>query len=217
MSVEERPMSSAPEDLVRVGDRYVFPANMRYPEQTVALTATPGPVLPMRWGLLAIADPWYPEATPKFAATTIGGAGGDKTTTLTTVARTRIEGGEVDVMAVAASAGDLDRVTTWQRLVVNQTHFHLDSDSALGAFYEITDGPQLQPLFENAEHMKVIYDRALTEKIVAMEVDGRVAAVVFLCPDGSGTYPAYVGFNADMSAVAVTVDLRTLDAAHPVS
>ncbi|GAA1953818.1 hypothetical protein GCM10009798_11230 [Nocardioides panacihumi] len=205
-------MSCPPEFLVRFGDRYLFPENVRYPEQTVTLTAMPGPALPMRWGLLAIADPWYPETTPKFAATTIGG-GGAKVTSLTTVARTRTGDGDADVMAVAASAGDLDRVATWEPLLQDEKHFHLDSDSALGAFYEISDAALLQPLFEDADHMKTVYDRALTEKVVAMEVDGRVVAVVFLCPDGSGIYPVHVGFDADMSAVAVTVDLRLLEAA----
>jgi len=206
---------SRPEDLVRFGDQYAFPVNVRYPEQTVTLTATPGPVLPMRWGLVAVADPWYPERTPKFAATTIGG-GGDKSTALTTVARTCGEGGAVDVMPVAASAGDLDRVVSWQRVLQNKQHFHLDSDSALGAFYEITDAPLLQPLFEDFDYMKGVYDRALVDKVVPMDVDGRVAAVVFLCPDGSGLYPVYQGFNADMSAVAVTVDLRLLDIAERI-
>jgi hypothetical protein len=46
-----------------------------------------------------------------------------------------------------------------------------------------------------------------------MEVDGRVAAVVFLCPDGSGLYPAYAGFDKDLQAVAVLVDLKTLGGA----
>jgi hypothetical protein len=49
-----------------------------------------------------------------------------------------------------------------------------------------------------------------------MELAGRVAAVVFLCPDGSGLYPAYVGFDQDMGAVAVLVDLRILDAGAAV-
>jgi hypothetical protein len=43
-----------------------------------------------------------------------------------------------------------------------------------------------------------------------MEVEGR-AAVVFLCPDGSGPYPAYAGYDKDKLAIAVLVDLRLLD------
>jgi hypothetical protein len=44
-----------------------------------------------------------------------------------------------------------------------------------------------------------------------MEADGRVVAVVFLCPDGSGLYPVYAGFDKDRRAIAVLVDLRLLD------
>ena len=58
--------------------------------------------------------------------------------------------------------------------------------------------------------MQEVYNRALAERIVAMEVDGRVAAAVFLCPDGSGLYPAYAGFDQDLQAVAVLVDLKLL-------
>ena len=46
--------------------------------------------------------------------------------------------------------------------------------------------------------MQEVYNRALAERIVAMEVDGRVAAAVFLCPDGSGLYPTYAGFDQDL-------------------
>jgi hypothetical protein len=56
--------------------------------------------------------------------------------------------------------------------------------------------------------MQAVYNRALVERIVAMEVDGRVAAAVFLCPNGSGFYPAYAGFDEDLQAVAVLVDLK---------
>jgi flagellar motor switch protein FliG len=35
-----------------------------------------------------------------------------------------------------------------------------------------------------------------------MEVEGR-AAVVFLCPDGSGRYPAYAGYDKDKLAIAL--------------
>jgi len=83
----------------------------------------------------------------------------------------------------------------------------------LSAFYDITDSRALRPLFENAEHMQGVYNRTLEERVVTMEVDGRVAAVVFLCPDGSGLYPAYAGFDKDLQAVAVLVDLKTLGGA----
>ena len=117
-------------------------------------------------------------------------------------------------MAVAASVGDLDQVVTWHPIVQNEQHFHLDVDSALGALYEIADAAALQPLFEDALHMKGIYDRrALSELMVPMAVDGRAVAAVFLCPDGSGLYPAWAGFDKDMKAVAVLVDLKILGGA----
>ena len=114
-------------------------------------------------------------------------------------------------MSCAAAIGRVDEVASWQPLVVREAHYHLDSDSALGAFYDITDAAVLRPLFDDAKHMQGVYNRALEERIVTMEVDDRVVAVVFLCPDGSGLYPAYAGFDKDMQAVAVLVDLRLLD------
>lgn len=205
-------MDVGPQDLVRWGDRYLFPDNGRYPEQAVILSATSGPPLTMRFGALAVADPWYPEVAPQEPVILLGG--GAKPTRLSTIARARADNGEVERMAVAASVGDLDQVVTWHPLVRNEQHMHLESDSALGAFYEISDGPALQPVFEDSLHMKGIYDRALTELIVTMDVAGRSVAAAFLCPDGSGLYPVWAGFDRDMSAVAVVVDLLTLRAAQ---
>jgi hypothetical protein len=117
-------------------------------------------------------------------------------------------------MSCAAAIGPVDQVATWQPLVEDEEHFHLDSDSALGAFYDITDASALRPLFENDMHMQQVYNRALADRIVTVEVDGRVAAVVFLCPDGSGLYPAWTRFDRDMVAIAALVDLRLLDDAE---
>jgi len=47
-----------------------------------------------------------------------------------------------------------------------------------------------------------------------MEVADRVAAVVFLCSDGSGLSPAWTDFDREMVAIAVLVDLRLLDDAE---
>ena len=52
--------------------------------------------------------------------------------------------------------------------------------------------------------------RALEEQIVTMDIDGRAVAAVFLCPDGSGLYPAYLGYDKDMVMVASLVDLLLL-------
>jgi len=204
-------MEIEPQHLVKFGDQYLFPGNERYPEQIVTLSATPGPSLAMRFGVVAIADPWYPEGAPKYPAIALGE--GEKATVLTTISQTRASSGVQESLAIAASVGDLDQVVTWQPLAQDEHHLHLDVDSALGAFYEITDAAVLQPLFEDDLYMKGIYDRALTEPMVAMEVDGRVVAVVFLCPDGSGLYPVWAGFDKDMQAAAVLVDLKMLGAA----
>ena len=105
------------------------------------------------------------------------------------------------------------RLTAWCRgsRSCTTTHFHLDSDSALGAFFDINEEDVLGPLFQDDLHMQGIYNRALEERVVTMEAEGRVVAVVFLCPDGSGLYPAWTGYDKDMQAVAVLVDLRLLD------
>ena len=141
----------------------------------------------------------------------IGIPQGEQPTMLSTIALPRQGRPEPVPMSCAAAIGRVDHVASWQPLVVREAHFHLDSDSALGAFYDITDAAVLQPLFEDATHMQGVYNRLLDGRIVTMVVEGRVAAVVFLCPDGSGLYPAYAGFDRDMQAVAVLVDLRLLD------
>ncbi len=190
-----------PQDLVGFGSGFELPGG------SVTLQATPGPSISLRWGTLAVADPWWPEALPEYQVIGIGK--GDKPTLLSTIQVPRGDGYEA--IACAATIGPVEHVATWQPLVRDEAHFHLDSDSALGAFYDITDAPVLRPLFQDAKHMQGVYSRALVERIVAMEVDGRVAGVVFLCPDGSGLYPAYAGYDRDTGAVAVLVDLKTLD------
>jgi len=204
-------MDVRPQDLVAFGERYVLPANVRYPERPVTLSSSSGPSLAMRFGMVALADPWYAEAAPTAPLIALGE--GVQPTVLTTIEQTRSDTGDSESTAVAASVGSLDRVVSWQPLVQHERHFQLDSDSALGAFYEITDAALLQPLFEDDLHMQGIYNRALTELIVPMEVEGRVVASVFLCPDGSGLYPAWAGYDKDMQAVAVLVDLLILNGA----
>lgn len=200
-------MDIQPDNLVRFGSSYTKS------EQPVTLAAVPGPPIALRWGTLALADPWFPEMLPENQV--IGLGQGEKRTLLSTIDVQR--GERVRTIACAVAIGQVDDVATWQPLVLDEAHFHLDSDSALGAFYDITDGPALRPLFENDQHMQQVYNQALEERIVTMEVDGRVAAVVFLCPDGSGLYPAYAGVDKEMQAVAVLVDLKLLDDAEPVS
>ena len=196
-------MGTAPDDLVDFGKTF------RVSGRTVTLTPDPGPRVSLRWGTLALADPWWPEALPDTQVIAIGA--GVQPTLLSTVAVTR-EGRATPVpTSCAATIGPVEQVASWQPLVQHDAHVHLDSDSALGAFYDITDADVLRPLFEDAQHMQGVYNRVLDERVVTMEVDGRAAAVVFLCPDGSGLYPAYAGFDKDMQAAAVLVDLRLLD------
>jgi hypothetical protein len=199
-------VGTQPAGLVSFGKRF------RLRDETVRLTATPGPAITLRWGTVAVADPWWPEMLPESQVIAI--ARGEQPTLLSTVDMPRDATTERAPMSCAAVIGPVDDVVTWQPLVKDEEHFHLDSDSALGAFYDITVASALRPLFEDARHMQQVYNRALTERIVAMEIAGDVAAVVFLCPDGSGAYPAWAGFDRDMAAVAVLVDLNLLDDAE---
>lgn len=173
----------------------------------VTLAKVAGPVIDLRWGTVALTDPWFPEMLPEFQV--LGIRNGVAPTVLSTVDVLR---GERRVsVACAAAIGPVDEVASWQPLVQDEAHFHLDCDSGLGAFYDITDAAVLRPFFEDDLYMKGVYDRALEQQIVTMEIDGRVVAVVFLCPAGPGLYPAYAGFNKDMVAAAVLVDLTMLD------
>lgn len=194
-----------PQDLVELGARYVFPRNRNYQQETVTLTSKAGPTLSTQWGALAIADPWFPEAAP--ATPVIGMGAKDFPTAVTVITRTRVDTGAGEVLPVAATVGTVTDVAAWQPLA-DDGQFQLDSDSSLGAFYEITDAAALQPLFEDALYMQGIFDRALEESIVSMEADGRTLAAAILC--GKGPHPAWVGFDANGVAVALLVDFGLL-------
>ena len=198
-----------PQDLVEVGARYVFPKNSRYQRETVTLTTKAGPTLSTKWGALAIADPWFPAGAP--ATPAIGMGARDYPTAVIVITRTRAETGAVEVWPVAAVAGVVADVAAWQPLA-DDGQFQLDSDSSLGAFYEITDAAALQPLFANDSYMQGIFNRALEESIVPMEADGRTLASVFLC--GKDLHPAWVGFDANGVAVAVLLDFGLLSQAQ---
>lgn len=194
-------MDTTPGDLVHFGSSFDLRG------QAVTLSATPGPAISLRLGALAVADPWWPEY-PEDPVLSIGV--GVYPTLLSTITMRRDGQMEPVPLSCAAVLGRVDQVASWQPLVVDEAHFHLDSDSALGAFFDIDDEDVLRPLFVDDQYMQGVYNQALRERIVTMEVEGRTAAVVFLCPDGSGLYPAYAGFDKDMQAVAVLVDLRML-------
>ncbi|WP_299927917.1 hypothetical protein [uncultured Nocardioides sp.] len=198
-----------PQDLVELGARYVFPTNRRYQGETVTLTSKAGPTLSMKWGALAIADPWFPEDAP--AAPAIGMGANDYPTAVIVITRTRVETGAAEALPVAATVGAVAEVVAWQPLA-DDGQFQLDSDSSLGAFYEITDAAVLQPLFEDDLYMQGIFNRALEESIVSMETDGRTLAAAFLC--GKEQHPAWVGFDANGVAVAVLLDFGLLSHAQ---
>ncbi len=178
-------MTAAPERLVEFG---------------TTLTATPGPALPLAWGTLTIGDPWWPE----YPDGPIEQLGRGEHPTLLSTMDVYVERKQQHVpTSCAAAVGAVEQVVSWQPVLHDEEHVHLDSDSALGAFFDINEEEVLRPLFTDDEHMQGVYNRALEERIVAMQVDGRVVAVVFLCPAGSGLYPAWTGYDKDMQAVAV--------------
>jgi hypothetical protein len=198
-----------PRDLVELGARYVFPQNRRYKRETVTLRSKAGPTLSTKWGALAIGDPWFPEAAP--AAPAIGMGAKDYPTAVTVITRTRAETGAGEVLPVAATVGAVADVAAWQPLA-DDGQFQLDSDSSLGAFYEITDAAALQPLFEDDLYMQGIFNQALEESIVSMDADGRTLAAAFLC--GKDLHPAWVGVDANGVAVAVLLDFGLLSHAQ---
>ncbi|GAB3257995.1 hypothetical protein [Nocardioides dilutus] len=200
----------APHGLLGFGDQYTFPAGPDYVEDVCALSSIRGPALEMRFGLVAMADPLVPSAAPEYGDTSLGG-GGTKTTTLTAISRTRVDGSGVDPQCVAAAIGDVDRVASWQPLLShNDSRSHLEVASGLGAFYEITDASLVWPLFEDDRHMQGIHERALSELVVPIEASGRVVATVFLVSGGAGVHQVWEGFDRDMSAVAMLVDTGIL-------
>jgi hypothetical protein len=127
------------------------------------------------------------------------------------ITRTRADTGAGEVLPVAATVGAVADVAAWHPLA-DDGQFQLDSDSSLGAFYEITDAAALQPLFEDDLYMQGIFNQALEESIVPMEGDGRTLAAAFLC--GKDLHPAWAGFDANGVAVAVLLDFGLLSHAQ---
>ena len=198
-----------PQDLVELGARYVFPRTPLWERETVILTAKAGPTLSTTWGAIAIADPWFPEAAPEAPATFLSQE--ECPTAAIVITRTHHETGASQVLSVAATVGAVAEVARWQPLA-DDGQFQLDSDSSLGAFYESTDAAALQPLFEDDVHMQGIFNRALEDSIVPIEVEGRTLAAAFLCP--KDLHPAWIGFDANGTAVAVLLDFGLLSQAQ---
>lgn len=135
----------------------------------------------------------------------------DCPTAVTTITPTRADIGATEVRPVAATVGKVADVAAWHPLA-GEGQFQLDSDSSLGAFYEITDATALQPLFEDDLYMQGIFNRALTESIVPMEANGRTLAVAFRC--GKDLHPAWAGFDSEGVAVAALLDFGLLSGAQ---
>lgn len=205
-------MQIQPHALVNFGDRYMFAEREVRPGQTVTLTAMPGPPLDLVSGRLALADPWWPEGAPTDPLTDLGS--GPHPTSLSTVGILRAGRAEPATVACAASIGHLDRVAAWRPVAHNDTDVHLQVDSGLGAFYDITDAPALLLSFQDDRNMNSVFDRALAEKVITMHAGGRATAVVFECPDGPGLYPVYAGLDSHGQTVAVVTDLLILSDAE---
>ena len=200
-----------PRELLRFGSTIELSADGAGAGQRVVLKALPGPSLALASGGLAIADPWFRDTLPTREIVRL--PRGPQRTLLSTILVARK--GKPAAMACAAAIGAVGKVADWQPLMVEGKPFWLDSDSALGAFYDIADAAALRPVFENDARMFGVYKNALSALVVPMEIGGRVAVVAFLCPDGSGLYPVYAGFDGSGQAVAVLVDLKILNPRRP--
>lgn len=196
-----------PQDLVSFGSKFEL-MDGAGAGQIVRLTMRPAPVIELSSGALAIADPWFRDALPRRALIDL--PRGRQPTLLSTIAMKRK--GKPATIACAAAIGRVDWVAEWRPLLQDRKAFWLDSDSALGAFYDMADAPRLHPIFEQDDRMQQVYERVLDEQIATMDAIGReAAAAVFLCPDGSATYPVYAGFDRSAQAIAVLVDLKILN------
>lgn len=199
----------APEDLVEEGAQYVYPRTRRFEREVVTLTAKVGPTLAMRLGAVAIADPWDPDSAPSYAVGSV--AAKPCPTTVTVITRTRRDTGALEEQSIAATVGSVDEVSAWHPLAVDG-QFHLDSDSGLGAFYEIYDAAALQPFFEDSDFMFGVFKQALVEGIVPLVVDGKTLASVFRC--GKDVHPVWAGYDEDGVMVAAVIDFGLLAAAQ---
>ena len=173
----------------------------------MVLEALRGPTVTLTRAGVAVTDPWWPENLPSAAHCQLPF---DGTVTLGVIRLPQVPG----PLACSAVIGRLGQVLDWQPLVVDGEQAQLDVDSALGAFYDIADTDVLEPLFRDDEYMFEVQQRAFAEKVVAIEVEDRVVAVVFECGMGDGSYPVYVGYDVDSVAVAVLVDLELLHRAE---
>ena len=177
-------MSTAPDLLAAYG------TSVDLPTQTVTITPTPGPALPLRMGTLTIGDPWWPEY-PDGPIELLGQ--GEHPTLLSTIVVDVERLPDPVAMSCAAAVGPVDQVVSWQPVLHDEEHFHLDCDSGLGAFFDINDEEILKPLFTDDLHMQQVYNRALEERVVTMEADGRVVAVRVPVPRRVGPLPGVDG------------------------
>ena len=205
-------LETPPKELVSFGSKFQLQDGAGA-GQTVTLKAIPGPLIDSRSGAFAVADPWSREELPERELIRL--RPGKQPSLLSTIEVQRQGNAARTTLACAAAIGPLDEVVEWRPVAQKGKPFWLYPDSALGAFYDFADEPALRPLFGDEQHMFGVYKRALKDYIVPMRVEGRVAAVVFLAPDGAAAYPVYAGFGGGGHAVALLVDLKILNPRRP--
>ena len=200
-------MDLQPQDLLRFGDSYEWSADIVEGGHRSALALLEGPSLTLKWGGLAIADPWWTEGLP--TQPVLAFKIGEHPVALSTIDYPYAGG--LATFPCAAVIGRYRDVRTWYPLTGNDRHFHLDDDTGIAAFYDINATDVLAPLSSDPDYMHEVWKRAMVDKFVPLEHDGRVYAVVF--QSGKGYFPAYVGMDENGSGAAVLIDLETLNGA----
>ena len=201
-------MNLEPCDLVAFGDEYDWPAEGERPAVSgVVLEALLGPTLGLPGEAVVVADPWWPETFPEYAHFFLPS---DAPVVLGTVSLPHLSA----PLVYAAAVGRVEEVDTWLPLAFDGEDLHLEVDTGLGAFFDVTDTALLKQLFTDDEYTLELGRRVLEEKAVAVEAEGRVVAVLFECGMGDGSYPVYLGFNVDGAPKAMLVDLELLHRAE---
>ena len=193
-------------DLVAFGALHTITWSDGQTPEPFGLAVAAGPDLPLQWGSLAIVDPAWSGRLPTEPHSLLGGH--VHTTVLSLLVPP--PGSSSAPFAVAAVLGRPDHVSAWHPLAVAEQHFHLDVDSGLGAFVDSTSIDALRQLTDDSDRQLALLRDTPHGRLVPVEADGRVVAVVFRLPEGAGLYPTYIGYDSDSGAVAILVDFRTL-------
>ena len=200
-------MDVQPQDLLGFGDVYEWSDDIVEGGHRSALALLEGPSLTLKWGGLAIADPWWTEGLPSQPVITF--RIGEHPVALSAIDYPYAGG--LATFPCAAVIGRYRDVVAWHPLSGNNEHFHLDIDTGIAAFYDANAGDVLAPLSADPDYMHGVWKRAMADRLVPLEHEGRVYAVVF--QSGKGYFPAYIGADEDGSGAAVLIDLETLDGA----